>query len=61
MTATIITDTSNDNNTSSTKIGNSINSSNSSTSIACDDNDIYYSNYHSILFFSSICIYSLVL
>ena len=51
MTATIITDTSNDNNTTSTKIGNSINSNNPSTSVACDDNDIYYSNYHGIIFF----------
>ena len=50
MIATIITDTSNDNNTSSTKIGDSINSNNPSTSVACDDNDIYYSNYHGIMF-----------
>ena len=50
MTATIITNTSNDNNTTNTKIGNSINSSNPSTSVACDDNDIYYSNYHGIMF-----------
>ena len=64
MTATIITNTSNDNNTTNTKIGNSINSSHPSTSVACDDNGIILfklSWYYIFFNVSSICIYSLVL